>query len=237
MKLLHFLATLKRPQEPKQMPLRRSLGALTLALCTLGATGCDNWLFDLKTPGALEESGDRKYQAGDYEGAIDDYEQLIERYPDIPRGYTRRSAARGKLGFHEEALKDVTKAIEIGTEDPWAYNNHAVLLLQSGGESPESFEEALKSVSRAIEINPEIPKFYFNRSIIKYNMKDLDGAMTDLTRILELDENYSDALRQRGSLFAELGIVPSACTDWKKASSLGDTQSTYYLQENAEVCK
>ena len=219
------------------MTLRRSLSALALAICTFSATGCDNWLFDLKTPGALEESGDKKYRAGDYEGAIDDYEQLIEKYPDIPRGYTRRSAARGKLGMNQEALKDVTKAIKIGTDDPWAYNNHAVLLLQSGGESPESFEEALKSVSRAIEINSEIPKFYFNRAIIKYNMKDLDGAMTDLTRILELDENYSDALRQRGSLFAELGIVPSACTDWKKASSLGDTQSTYYLQENAEVCK
>ena len=219
------------------MTLRRSLSALALAICTFSATGCDNWSFDLKTPGALEESGDRKYQAGDYEGAIDDYEQLIERYPDIPRGYTRRSAARGKLGMNQEALKDVTKAIEIGTDDPWAYNNHAVLLLQSGGESPESLEEALKSVSRAIEINSEIPKFHFNRSIIRYNMKDLDGAMNDLTRILELDENYSDALRQRGSLFAELGIVPSACADWKKASSLGDTQSTYYLQENAEVCK
>ena len=219
------------------MPLRKSLAALALAICTFSATGCDNWSFDLKTPGALEESGDRKYQVGDYEGAIDDYEQLIERYPDIPRGYTRRSAARGKLGFHEEALKDVTKAIEIGTDDPWAYNNHAVLLLQSGGESPESLKEALKSVSRAIEINSEIPKFYFNRAIIKYNMKDLDGAMTDLTRILELDENYSDALRQRGSLFAELGIVPSACADWKKASSLGDTRSTHYLQENSEVCK
>ena len=112
-----------------------------------------------------------------------------------------------------------------------------MLLLQSGGESPESLKEALKSVSRAIEINSEIPKFYFNRAIIKYNMKDLDGAMTDLTRILELDENYSDALRQRGSLFAELGIVPSACADWKKASSLGDTRSTHYLQANSEVCK
>ena len=228
---------MKRQEAPKQMPLRKSLAALALAICTLGATGCDNWLFDLKTPGALEESGDKKYRAGDYEGAIDDYEQLIERYPDIPRGYTRRSAARGKLGMNQEALKDVTKAIDIGTDDPWAYNNHAVLLLQSSGASPEHFEEALKSVSRAIDINSEIPKFYFNRSIIKYNMKDLDGAMTDLTRILELDENYSDALRQRGSLFAELGIVPSACADWKKASSLGDTQSTYYLQENAEVCK
>ena len=33
-------------------------------------------------------------------------------------------------------------------------------------------------------------------------MNDLDGAMTDHSRTLELDENYSDALRERGSLFA-----------------------------------
>ena len=219
------------------MTLRRSLSALALAICTFSATGCDNWLFDLKTPGALEESGDKKYRAGDYEGAIDDYEQLIERYPDIPRGYTRRSAARGKLGMNQEALKDVTKAIDIGTDDPWAYNNHAVLLLQSSGASPEHFEEALKSVSRAIEIDSEIPKFYLNRAIIRHNMKDLDGAMTDLTTILDRDENHSDALRIRGSIYGELGIVPSACADWKKASSLGDEQSTYYLQANSEVCK
>ena len=219
------------------MTLRRSLSALALAICTFSATGCDNWLFDLKTPGALEESGDKKYRAGDFEGAIDDYEQLIERYPDIPRGYTRRSAARGKLGMNQEALKDVTKAIDIGTDDPWAYNNHAVLLLQSSGASPEHFEEALKSVSRAIEIDSEIPKFYLNRAIIRHNMKDLDGAMTDLTTILDRDENHSDALRIRGSIYAELVIVPSACADWKKASSLGDEQSTYYLQANSEVCK
>ena len=64
---------MKRQEAPKQMPLRKSLAALALALCTLGATGCDNWSFDFKTPGALEESGDKKYQVGDYEGAIDDY--------------------------------------------------------------------------------------------------------------------------------------------------------------------
>ena len=57
-------------------------------------------------------------------------------------------------------------------------------------------------------------------------MNDLDDAMTDHSRSLELDENDSDPLRERGSLFAELGIEPSACADWKKASSLGDTRST-----------
>ena len=235
----------KRDEMPKQMPLRRSLAALTFVLCTLGTTGCSNTSLEFKgpsvtytpSPGSLEASGDKKYQAGDYPGAINDYDQLIERYPEIPRGYTRRSAARGKLGLLKEALEDANMAIELGTDDAWAYNNHAVLLLRSSGTSPKSLEEALESANKAIAIDSAIPTFYFNRAIIKYNMNDLDGAMTDHSRTLELDENYSDALRERGSLFAELGIVPSACADWKKASSLGDKRSTDYLQENSAVCK
>ena len=61
--------------------------------------------------------------------------------------------------------------------------------------------------------------------------------MKDNSRSLELDENDFDALRECGSLFAELGIELSACADWKKVSSLGDTRSTDYLQENSEVCQ
>ena len=68
-------------------------------------------------------------------------------------------------------------------------------------------------------------------------MNDLDGAMTDHSRTLELDENYSDALRERGSLFAELGIERSACADWKKASSLGNTRSTTTFRRILQYAK
>ena len=112
-----------------------------------------------------------------------------------------------------------------------------MLLLRSSNASPKSLEEALESENKAITINSAIPMFYFNRAIIKYNIDDLIGTMTDYSRTLELDKNNSDALRERGSLFAELGNVPSACADWKKASSLGDKRSADYLQENSEVCK
>lgn len=96
----------KRDEVPEQMPLRQSLAALTFALCTLGTTGCSNISLEFKDPsvtyppsaGILEASGDKKYQVGDYPGAIDDDDQLIEHYPEIPRGYTRRSAAKGELG-------------------------------------------------------------------------------------------------------------------------------------------
>ena len=109
-----MITTREEHETPKQLPLLRSLAALTL--CTLSTTASSNTSLDFKTPAAIERSGDKKYLAGDYAGAIDDYGQLIERYPDIPRGYTRRSVARGKLGLLKEALEDANKAVEIDPE-------------------------------------------------------------------------------------------------------------------------
>lgn len=90
--------------------------------------------------------------------------------------------------------------------------------------------------SKAIEIDPEIPNFHCNRGLIKINMADGDGAMLDMSRTLELDENFADALRYRGIIFAQGGNIAGACDDWKKASFLGDTQSTNHLQAHSDAC-
>ena len=84
----------KRQEVLKQMPLRRSLEALTFALCSLSAIGCSNISLKFKDPsvtyppsaGSLGASGDKKYRAGDYLGAINDYDHLLECYSEIPRG-------------------------------------------------------------------------------------------------------------------------------------------------------
>ena len=70
------------------------------------------------------------------------------------------------MGLLKEALEDANMAIELGADDAWAYNNHAVLLLRSSGASPKSLEEALESANKAVAINSAIPMFYFNRAII-----------------------------------------------------------------------
>ena len=59
----------KRQEVLKQMPLRRSLEALTFALCSLSAIGCSNPSLKFKGPsityspstGSLGASGDKKY--------------------------------------------------------------------------------------------------------------------------------------------------------------------------------
>ena len=67
-------------------------------------------------------------------------------------------------------------------------------------------------------------------------MKISIRAKHDWPAHYELDANDSQALRHRGLLFAELGNVNSACTDLKRASSLGDAKATSLLRMNSETC-
>ena len=229
---------------PKQMLLRKSLVALSLALCSFSAIGCSDISFEVKGPSvtytpsaaAIEENALKKVNAGDFEGAINDFDQIIEMLPEYAPSYYRRGAAKAELDLLQEGIEDVRKAISLDSDDHIAYLNYSVLLLRASEGSQEILGEALQSANKAIELNPTKPSSYYNRGLIKYQLKDLNGAMSDYNKTLELDRNDSEALRHRGMLFSELGIINSACTDLKRASSLGDAKATSLLRVNSETC-
>lgn len=229
---------------PKQMLLGKSLVALSLALCSFSAIGCSDFSFEVKGPSftytpnsaALEESAIKKVNAGDFEGAINDFDQLIGMLPEFAPSYYRRGVAKAEVGLLQEGIEDVRKAISLNSDDHIAHLNHSVLLLRASDGSQEILGEALQAANKAIELDPAMPSSYYNRGLIKAQLKDLNGAMSDYNKTLELDANDSQALRHRGLLFAELGNVNSACTDLKRAESMGDGKATFYLRMNSETC-
>lgn len=229
---------------PMQMLLRKSLVALSLALCSFSAIGCSDISYKVEGPSvtytpsaaALEENAIKKVKAGDFEGAINDLDQLIEMLPEYAPSYYRRGTVKAELGLLEEGIEDVRKSISLDSDDHIAYLNYSVLLLRSSDGSREILGEALKSANKSIELNSKESSAYYNRGLIKYQLKDFNGAMSDYSKTIELDENDSQALRQRGLLFSELGIVNSACADLERASSLGDAKSLFFLRMNSETC-
>ena len=109
------------------MPLRRSLAAMALSLCALGATGCDNVSFKVKGPSLelpgfsynsnklnpLQISGEKKWHSGDYKGALEDFDELIKEEPNNAYAYYSRARTNGPLGKLQEAIDDANKAIEL----------------------------------------------------------------------------------------------------------------------------
>ena len=70
--------------------------------------------------------GVEKYQAGNYQGAIDDWSKAIEINPQNATSYYNRGYAKYKLQEYQGAILDYTKAIEINPQYANAYLNRGV---------------------------------------------------------------------------------------------------------------
>lgn len=62
---------------------------------------------------------------------------------------------------------------------------------------------------------------YFYRGSTRFNLKDYNGAIEDLSMAIKVDSMYTDAWSTRGDIYTVLGKKEEGCRDWKKAESLG----------------
>ena len=72
---------------------------------------------------------------------------------------------------------------------------------------------------------------YTDRGLAKHSIKDFIGAMSDYTKAIEINPNYSNAYHNRAVTAARgLGDEISACEDFKKAISLGNAITSEWFQ-------
>lgn len=88
---------------------------------------------------------------------------------------------------YDEAIADLTKAIELYSGFAYAYYNRANLMALSG-KLPEAYED----YSKAIELNPNFAEAYYNRGLIQIYMKDTRKGCLDISKAGELgiDDAY-----------------------------------------------
>ena len=82
---------------------------------------------------------------------------------------------------YDEAIADLTKAIELYSGFAYAYYNRANLMALSG-KLPEAFAD----YSKAIELNPNFAEAYYNRGLIQIYMKDTRKGCLDISKAGEL---------------------------------------------------
>ena len=110
---------------------RRTIAiAAALSVLALGSpliTGCTNPLAT-----QYSNQGIEKYEAGNYQGAIDDWSKAIEINPQNAIAYNNRGSAKDDLGDHQGAITDYTKAIGIDPQNANAYINRSKARLNLG---------------------------------------------------------------------------------------------------------
>ena len=64
------------------------------------------------------------------------------------------------------------------------------------------------------------------------NKKELEDAVRDFDKTIELDSSFVDALMNRGKAKMMLLDKEGACSDWKKALELGDSKASELMKQN-----
>jgi tetratricopeptide (TPR) repeat protein len=173
----------------------------------------------------LYQDGVNKYDAGNYEGAIEDLNQAIELNPQSALAYNRRGDAYYRLGDYEQAQADSSQAILLNPQDANAYFDRGFAFSELG-----KYKEAIADYTQAIKLNSEDAYAYYGRGLAHVELKDNKGAMADFSKAIALKPQYTEAYLQRGILHRRLRQRLEAIQDFDQVIKMNPSDAKAYYQ-------
>ena len=155
-----------------------------------------------------------RYDQGDLDAAIQDYDKAIELDPQFALAYYNRGVARSDQGDLDAAIQDYDKAIELDPQFAWAYYNRGPLATPRATWTPPS--RTITRPSNSTRNSPGLRQPGY-RSL---DQGDLDAAIQDYDKAIELDPQYAKAYNNRGNARYDQGDLDAAIQDYTKAIEL-----------------
>ncbi|HLN53807.1 MAG TPA: tetratricopeptide repeat protein [Lentimicrobium sp.] len=98
---------------------------------------------------------------------------------------------------------------------------HAYFYLGNYHDVRSEDDEALKNYDLAISRNKKYLLAYNNRAILLGKHGNLNEAIQDLTKAINLKPDYAEAWYNRGVAYYQMQQNEKACHDWRRAAELG----------------
>jgi tetratricopeptide (TPR) repeat protein len=163
------------------------LAATSLALCAVPYLSAES-PFDVLKPGAqdvakaAELKGDLARAHNNYGLAIQNYQKAVQADPRNATLLNKLGISELKLGERGPAKKHFSQAAKYDPRNVSAYNNlGAVAFLE------KKFKPAVKYFKQALELNETSAPSHLNLAEAWMAMGQVDRAMTEYGRALELD--------------------------------------------------
>lgn len=174
--------------------------------------------------------------------------------PYLYRAYGNRGMAYKVRGQLPEALQDFSKAISINSTDARSFYNRALvhIAMNNNGAALTDLDEALKRDSsqwmlyrdrsqirllssdtsgaqsdalQLLRMQPSNPDAFNVLATIAYNRIDLTMAENYLNEALLANPDFSLGYKNRGLLYLRLGRTGEGCSDFQRASNLGNQEA------------
>ena len=134
---------------------------------------------DTKT---VEQKGDIARAKNDYVSAAIYYQQAVRAGSKDPQLYIKLGIAQLKQGQRGGARKSFLQALKYDPRNGDALNNIGATYCLD-----KKYKPALRYLRQALEINEENPGYHVNMGEAWAGLSQMDRAMTEYTRALELD--------------------------------------------------
>jgi len=192
-----------------------------------------------KDPSAFHYTtrGQSKSYIDNNEGAIADFNQAIAINPQHGSAYIGRGNVKSALGDKQGAIADYNQAIALNPQYAAAYNNRGNAKYDLGdkqGAIADYDQAIVLKLANPYESSVNLATVYYYRGNAKFDLSDMQGAIADYNQAIVIDLQYVNAFAKRGIAFNVAGDIGRACKDWRKAASLGDSDSANWVRKQCQ---
>jgi tetratricopeptide (TPR) repeat protein len=151
--------------------------------------------------------------------AISSCTEFLDAHPasdaDRSVAYFYRGTAFSMSQRLDEAIEDLSKAIEADPAWPLPYNNRARTFVEKGEPA-----KAIADYDKVLELDPVNAAGYVNRALAYMKLKDFDHALADLQKASELKPDNAFTIYNLGEAYALKGDLGRAEAEYRKAQAL-----------------
>ena len=171
----------------------------------------------LTAAGKLDEAAAQDAQA------LADFDTSAMNDPRKWKALHNRGVSYALLGRYEEALSDLTKAIELNGTDANTWFNRAEVRYELG-----QYEDATDDYTQVIERAPEDFGAFTGRGHAWFRMGEFHKALADYSRSAVINPKSAGALVNRGDAHRQLGKWSEAAADYREAVKLDENYGRAY---------
>lgn len=108
-------------------------------------------------------------------------------------------------------------------------NDNFFYIKEQAEFSADFYPQALADIERAIAINPNEYVYYIEKALIETRLESYEDAVISAKQAQNLDANDPGCYKIMGIAYGEMGNLPLAEENLKKAIALGDTEAQSWL--------
>lgn len=165
---------------------------------------------------AYNSRANSKSELREYVDAFKDYTLALRLNPRFANAYMNRGGVSLMMGNYSAALIDLNLAVELqGGREPFSLMNRGLLYLDT-----KDYDRAMADFNRCTELKPGLAGPYAGRGAIAAIRFDLNEALQNLTRGIELEPEVSSYYLARAVVFEALNENVRAAADYQKAAGM-----------------